>query len=90
MRSARPVRLSGRITFVTRVWREVQILTTDLVVSRQVRGNLADVVLEWAVTADARVAVLRCSAPGRERGRLKAIMFRRRTHSFPNCDVLVQ
>ena len=53
-------RLNGRISFVTSALDEVEILSTDLVVSSHACGNLTDVVIDRATTASARVAVLPC------------------------------
>ena len=53
-------RLSGRIVFVRAALDEVEILGTDLVVSSHACGNLTDLVLDRAVRARARVAVLPC------------------------------
>jgi hypothetical protein len=53
-------RLSGRIAFVTDALDEVQMLDTDVVVSSHACGALTDRVLERAVAACARVAVLPC------------------------------
>ena len=53
-------RLNGRITFVASALDEVEILSTDLVVSSHACGILTDVVLERASAARARVSVLPC------------------------------
>jgi len=53
-------RLSGRIAFVASALEEVEILHTDLIVSSHACGALTDRVLERAVAARARVAVLPC------------------------------
>jgi hypothetical protein len=53
-------RLSGRITFLTGGLDLVEIRSTDLVVSSHACGRRTDVVLERAVAARARVAVLPC------------------------------
>jgi hypothetical protein len=53
-------RLSGRIAFVAGRLEDVEILSTDLAVSSHACGKLTDLVLERAVTAGARVAVLPC------------------------------
>ena len=53
-------RLSGRITFVARAMDDVEIGPADVVVSSHACGWLTDHVLERAVTATARVAVLPC------------------------------
>jgi hypothetical protein len=53
-------RLSGRIAFVASGVEELEILCTDVVVSSHACGSLTDRVLESAVAARARVAVLPC------------------------------
>ena len=53
-------RLSGRVTFVARQFEDVEMLSTDLVVSSHACGALTDRVLDGAVAARARVAVLPC------------------------------
>jgi Methyltransferase domain len=53
-------RLSGRVAFVAAELDDVEILPTDLVVSSHACGALTDRVLEGAVSAGARVAVLPC------------------------------
>ena len=53
-------RLSGRIAFVVSALEDVDILPTDVVVSSHACGALTDLVLERAVAARARVAVLPC------------------------------
>ena len=53
-------RLSGRVAFVAARLDDVEILPTDLVVSSHACGALTDRVLERAVSARARVAVLPC------------------------------
>lgn len=53
-------RLSGRIEFVTGEIEDVEIQGTDVVVSSHACGRLTDLVLERAVAARARVAVLPC------------------------------
>jgi hypothetical protein len=53
-------RLSGRIAFVAASLDDVDILPTDVVVSSHACGALTDRVLERAVSARARVAVLPC------------------------------
>ena len=53
-------RLSGRVAFVAAELDDVEILPTDLVVSSHACGALTDRVLERAVSARARVAVLPC------------------------------
>ncbi len=53
-------RLSGRIAFVARALDDVAVVATDVVVSSHACGALTDRVLEHAVAARARVAVLPC------------------------------
>ena len=53
-------RLSGRVAFVAASLDDVEILPADLVVSSHACGALTDRVLERAVSARARVAVLPC------------------------------
>lgn len=53
-------RLAGRIAFVAGALDDVEILPTDVVVSSHACGALTDRVLERAVAARARVAVLPC------------------------------
>ncbi len=53
-------RLSGRITFVSARVEDVEIRSSDIVVSVHACGSLSDVVLERAASARARVAVLPC------------------------------
>jgi methyltransferase family protein len=53
-------RLRGRVDFVERTLDEVEILDTDVVVSSHACGELTDRVLNRAVAARARVAVLPC------------------------------
>jgi hypothetical protein len=53
-------RLSGRIAFVAGGLEDVEILPTDVVVSSHACGHLTDRVLNRAVAAHARVAVLPC------------------------------
>jgi Methyltransferase domain len=53
-------RLSGRITFVDRALDDVEVQPSDVVVSSHACGRLTDVVLDRAVEARARVAVLPC------------------------------
>jgi hypothetical protein len=53
-------RLAGRIRFVPSALEDVEILSTDLVVSSHACGALTDVILARAVGARARVAVLPC------------------------------
>ena len=53
-------RLAGRVAFVARALEDVEILRTDIVVSSHACGALTDQVLDRAVAARARVAVLPC------------------------------
>jgi hypothetical protein len=53
-------RLSGRIAFVSAALDEVEIHSTDVVVSSHACGRLTDVILERAVASRARVGVLPC------------------------------
>ena len=53
-------RLSGRIAFVASALDDVEILRADVVVSSHACGALTDLVLNLAVAANARVAVLPC------------------------------
>ncbi len=53
-------RLAGRVTFVTGSIEDAEIRDTDVVVSCHACGALTDLVLQGAVTAGARVAVLPC------------------------------
>lgn len=53
-------RLQGRVTFEERSLDDVVLSADDLVVSSHACGALTDVVLERAVAAQARVAVLPC------------------------------
>ena len=53
-------RLSGRVAFVARPLEDDEILCTDVVVSSHACGALTDLVLDRAVAARARVAVLPC------------------------------
>jgi hypothetical protein len=53
-------RLSGRIAFVAGALEDVEIRRTDVVVSSHACGTLTDRVLNRAVAARARVAVLPC------------------------------
>ena len=53
-------RLVGRVSFVTDALDRVEILPGDVVVSSHACGALTDVVLDRAVSAGARVAVLPC------------------------------
>jgi hypothetical protein len=53
-------RLSGRIAFLASALEDIEILHTDVVVSSHACGILTDRVLNRAVAAHARVAVLPC------------------------------
>jgi len=53
-------RLAGRVAFVAASLDDVAVLPTDLVVSSHACGALTDRVLERAVSARARAAVLPC------------------------------
>jgi hypothetical protein len=53
-------RLAGRVSFVERALDEVEIFSTDIVVSSHACGRLTDLVLDRAVAARARVGVLPC------------------------------
>jgi predicted RNA methylase len=53
-------RLSGRVAFVASPLEDVEILRTDVVVSSHACGALTDRILDRAVVARARVAVLPC------------------------------
>jgi hypothetical protein len=53
-------RLSGRVVFVASGVEELEIVCTDVVVSSHGCGSLTDQVLDRAVAARARVAVLPC------------------------------
>lgn len=53
-------RIAGRVSFLQSALDAVEILPTDVVVSSHACGALTDVVLDRAVTARARVAVLPC------------------------------
>jgi hypothetical protein len=53
-------RLAGRVSFVTAAMAEVSLGAGDVVVSSHACGGLTDTVLEGAVAARARVAVLPC------------------------------
>lgn len=53
-------RLGGRVRIVESDLRKVQLFPDDLVVSAHACGDLTDLVLEKAVTADARLALLPC------------------------------
>jgi hypothetical protein len=53
-------RLAGRVAFIAGALEDAEILPTDVVVSSHACGGLTDRVLERAVAARARVAVLPC------------------------------
>ena len=53
-------RLAGRVSFVTSALDRIEILPGDVVVSSHACGALTDVVLDRAISAGARVAVLPC------------------------------
>jgi hypothetical protein len=53
-------RLSGRVAFVATRLEDVDMLSTDVVVSSHACGAMTDCVLDRAVRAGARVAVLPC------------------------------
>ena len=53
-------RISGRVRFAAAALEDVEILTTDVVVSSHACGNLTDQILDRASAAHARVAVLPC------------------------------
>ena len=53
-------RLAGRVEFVARPMSDVEISSDDLVVSSHACGRLSDVVIDRALAARARVAVLPC------------------------------
>jgi hypothetical protein len=53
-------RLEGRVAFVASTVEDVEILSGDLVVSSHACGSLTDRILDRAVAARARVAVLPC------------------------------
>jgi hypothetical protein len=53
-------RLSGRVTFAESALDDVDLLSGDVVVSSHACGRLTDVVLDRALAARARVAVLPC------------------------------
>lgn len=53
-------RISGRIVFVASGLEDIEIKAEDVVVSSHACGNLTDLVLDRAVAAGARVAVLPC------------------------------
>ena len=53
-------RLAGRVEFIARPMSDVPISSDDLVVSSHACGRLSDVVIDRALAARARVAVLPC------------------------------
>jgi methyltransferase family protein len=53
-------RLAGRVEFIARPMSDVAISSDDLVVSSHACGRLSDVVIDRALAARARVAVLPC------------------------------
>lgn len=53
-------RLSGRVSFLQRAIEEIPLSPEDLVVSAHACGGLTDLILDRAVAAGARVAVLPC------------------------------
>jgi len=53
-------RLAGRVSFVAGALETVEIIDTDVVVSSHACGRLSDLVLNRAMAARARVAVLPC------------------------------
>ena len=53
-------RLAGRVEFIARPMSDVAIASDDLVVSSHACGRLSDVVIDRALAARARVAVLPC------------------------------
>jgi SAM-dependent methyltransferase len=53
-------RLSGRVSFLEQGIEEIPLYPEDLVVSAHACGNLTDLILDRAVAAGARVAVLPC------------------------------
>lgn len=53
-------RLAGRVTFISADLDSLALLPTDVVVSSHACGRLTDVVLDRAIDAGARVAVLPC------------------------------
>lgn len=63
-------RLHGRVAFVEARLEETALLPTDLVVSAHACGGLTDAILDRAVAARARVAVLPCCQALRKRGDL--------------------
>ena len=53
-------RLSNRIHFIETDIRDIEVHHTDVIVSAHACGGLTDIILDRAVTAGARVAVLPC------------------------------
>ena len=53
-------RLAGRVSYATSELENIDLLETDVVVSNHACGRLTDLVLDRAVAARARVAVLPC------------------------------
>src|SRR6266576_3794084 len=53
-------RLAGRVEFLPQAMSDVEIVRDDLVVSSHACGRLTDVVIDRAMSAGARVAVLPC------------------------------
>jgi hypothetical protein len=53
-------RMSGRVTFVSTRIEDIDLASTDVVVSSHACGDLTDLVLNRAASARARVAVLPC------------------------------
>jgi Methyltransferase domain len=53
-------RLAGRVVFVASAMQDIEVVATDLIVSIHACGALTDGVLDLAVTARARVAVVPC------------------------------
>ena len=56
----RQARLAGRVTFLTARVEDLDLRSSDIVVSVHACGGLSDVVLDRAASARARVAVLPC------------------------------
>ena len=53
-------RLAGRVTFVAGELEDIRLMESDVVVSNHACGRLTDVVIDMAVAAGARLAVLPC------------------------------
>jgi hypothetical protein len=53
-------RLSGRVAFRAESLESIQVTATDVVVSSHACGALTDRIIDWAVAARARLAVLPC------------------------------